>query len=80
MNYRYAVIICPNCKKAKIIEKEKKTTTCTKCNKKHLIKNLKVYYESNSQYHARKIIGILHAQQDNKQDEVINFLLQIITI
>ena len=71
---RYAVVICPSCKKAKIVETDKKTMMCAHCNKKHVIKDLKIQFETNSQQEARNIIGILHAQQDGKQDEFIELI------
>jgi len=41
MAMRYIVIICPSCKKAKIAETGKKTTICSHCNKKLVIKDLR---------------------------------------
>ena len=74
MAMRYAVIICPSCKKAKIAETEKKTTICSHCNKKLVIKDLKIQFETNSQQEARNVIGIIHAQLDGKQDEFIELI------
>ena len=74
MKFKYAVIVCPNCKKAKIIETDKKTTTCTHCNKKHKIQNLILQFETNHQQEARKVIGLLNASQGRKMDTYKNFL------
>ena len=58
------MIICPNCKKAKIVETDKKSTICTHCNKKLVIKDLKIKFETNFQSEARNVIGIIHADLD----------------
>ena len=73
MKYRYAVIICLKCKKARTIEQENKTTTCPFCHTKKQVKNMKIQFETNNQEEARKIIGLIHARQDGKQDEVLAF-------
>ena len=74
MAMRYAVIFCPSCKKAKIAETHKKSTICVHCNKKLVIKDLKIQFETNSQQEARNIIGIIHAHLDGKQDEFIELI------
>jgi len=74
MKHRFAVIICPKCKRAKIIEQDKQTTTCPYCNTTHKLKNIRMYYQTNDQEKARKIVGLIHAKQDNKQDEVAELL------
>ena len=74
MKFRYAVIICPTCHKARIIEQDKKTTTCPFCNNRHRINNVMIEYQTNDQQKARKIIGLIHATQDGKQDELAEFL------
>lgn len=68
MKYKYAVVICPNCKNARIIEQGKKTMKCTHCNKLHFTKNLRVQFETNNQQDARRVIGIIHASLNGKEN------------
>jgi endogenous inhibitor of DNA gyrase (YacG/DUF329 family) len=74
MKPKYAVIVCPTCHKAKIIEQDKKTTTCPFCNTRHYIKKIMIQYQTNNQEKARKIIGLIHAKQDGRQEEAAQYL------
>ena len=71
MEGKYGVILCSHCKKAKIIELEKKTTSCAHCNKKLRISKLKIHFQTNDQQKARNVIGLIHANQDRRKDEFI---------
>ena len=74
MEEKYGVILCPHCKKAKIIETDRKTTTCAHCNKKLTISHLKIHFQTNNQQKARNVIGLIHADQDGQKDAFIALL------
>ncbi len=72
---KYGVIICPDCKKSKVIDFRNKTTVCSQCGKKLILKKMKIQYRTNSREEASWVIGQLNAQMEGeelpkkKQDE-----------
>jgi hypothetical protein len=68
MKKRYAVVFCQVCNKARIIETDKKTTKCHRCNKRYKTTHLKKYFETDSQEKARIAIGYLHTKHNNKEN------------
>ena len=57
---KFGIIVCPKCRKSKVVNLSYKTTTCFRCNKKIDLKKVKILYKSNSEQETRKAIGIIN--------------------
>jgi hypothetical protein len=66
---KFAVIVCPHCKKAKGVDRSYKTTRCPGCDKILTIKRLKIFYETESQEKLRQAIGLVNAKVAGKCSE-----------
>lgn len=66
---KYAIIICPNCKHVKGVELHKKTTTCSRCGKKHHLNKLVLQYKTDSLQQLQQVIGLLNADKDGRSEE-----------
>jgi len=63
---KYGIIVCPNCKFAKITELSHQTTKCIKCNKTLSIHKLKIFCKGSSIISLRHELGLLNKNLDNK--------------
>jgi len=71
---KYAVVVCPKCKKPKAVLLSNKTSKCTRCNKILKIDKIKIFYKSNSEEEIRQAIGILNAELDGKKVDFFKIL------
>ena len=54
---KYGIIVCSNCKKAKIVDLSFKTTKCFGCNRSIYLKRVKILKKSNSEIELRNELG-----------------------
>lgn len=66
---KFGVVGCPNCKKVKGVALSYKTTKCNRCGKVLLLKNLKIFYKTDSQEKLQQTIGLMNAELDGKLKE-----------
>jgi len=59
---KYAIIICPNCRRPKNALLTNKTTKCHQCGKKLTLEKMKIHYQTNSKEEATWAIGRLNAK------------------
>jgi len=71
---KYAIVICPQCTTAKVVESKFETTSCIRCGKRLIVKKLKIQYQTNSLEDARQIIGQINAEKDGQLDTFKSFL------
>lgn len=71
---KYGIIVCPNCKHVKGVELHKKTTTCTRCGKKHQLDKMIIYYKTDSLQQIQQAIGLINAEMDGRSDEFKDIL------
>lgn len=64
---KYGVIACPQCRQAKGVDLSSRTTKCTRCGKTLQLKNLKIFYETESLQQLRQAVGLLNAKFDKKK-------------
>ena len=65
----FYVIICPRCKTPRIIKDNVKTVTCFNCGKHLTPKHLNKYYQTENLEEAQRVLGILNARRDGREDE-----------
>ena len=61
---KYGIIVCPKCKKSKVVILFNKTTKCTRCGKNLNLKKIPILYKSDSGNKVREYIGILNRKLD----------------
>jgi len=66
---KFGIIVCPNCKKPKIVSLSVKQTKCFSCNKTLFLQKSKIIYKSNSQEEIRNAIGLLNAEIDGNLEK-----------
>lgn len=71
---RYGIIVCPACKQVKGLDLSSKTTKCIRCGKTLLLKQLKIFYKTDSQEQLRQAIGQLNAKLDKDSNANKKFL------
>lgn len=72
---KYGVIVCSDCKKAKIIDltKDRKTTECHRCGQRLILKKMRIHYRTDSREEASWAIGQINARMNGeKMPEEIN--------
>ena len=66
---KFGIIVCPNCKKVKGVDLSCETTKCPQCSKVLRLKNLKIFYKTNSMEKLQQAIGLVNAELDGKLKE-----------
>jgi hypothetical protein len=64
---KLGIVICPRCKQAKGIHLSYKTTKCFRCRKVLTIKNLKIFFKTDSQEKLRQAIGTINFELNRKK-------------
>ncbi|MEF8874078.1 MAG: hypothetical protein V5A88_05340 [Candidatus Thermoplasmatota archaeon] len=59
---KFGVIVCPDCKAAKVVDLTDKTSGCHRCGKRLVLKKMRVYYRTDSRKEARWAIGRVNAE------------------
>lgn len=65
----FAVIACPRCRRAKVIDAGKKTTTCPACMRILEVAHLRVHHHAPDAEEARRAAGILNARLAGREAE-----------
>lgn len=58
----FLVVACPRCRRAKVVEEGKRTTTCPSCSRSLELEHLRVHHQAASPEEARHAAGILNAR------------------
>jgi len=66
---KFGIIVCPRCKKAKVVDLSCKTTKCHRCDKVLKLKKLKILYETDSEHKVRQALGLVNAEMDGRLEE-----------
>ena len=66
---KFGIIVCPKCKKAKVVNLSCKTSRCYRCNEIFTFENLKIQYKTDSEQKARLDLGIVNAEIDGRLGE-----------
>ncbi len=66
---KFGIIVCPKCKKAKVVNLSCKTSRCYRCNEIFTFEKLKIQYKTDSEQKARLALGLINAEIDGKLDE-----------
>ena len=72
----YALVVCPNCYKMRIVEQGKEKTRCQFCRKEEKLEGLRFFRVSNDQDELRAWKATLTAEMAGKDDEFIQELLR----
>lgn len=70
MKGEYGIIVCINCKFAKVVDLNNKTTKCNHCGKNLKISKMKVHYKTNSQSEASWAVGRINAKVRGEEFDV----------
>ncbi len=62
MKEEYGIIVCTDCKFAKVVDLDKKSTKCNHCGKNLKISKMKIHYKTNSQSEATWAVGRINAK------------------
>ena len=66
---KFGIVVCPKCKKAKVVNLSCKTSRCYRCNEILTFDSLKIWYKTDSEQKARLALGIVNAEIDGRLDE-----------
>ena len=66
---KLGVIVCPQCKQAKVVDLSCKSTRCPRCGKMLRIDQLKIMYKTDSQEKLRQAIGLINANVEGKLED-----------
>lgn len=67
----YVVVACNRCRRAKLVEHHRKTTTCAACDRPLELRDLKVHYSGMSLDEARETAGLLNATLAGREREYL---------
>lgn len=67
----YVVVACNRCRRAKLVEHHRKTTTCAACERPLELRDLKVHYSGMSLDEARETAGRLNATLAGREREYL---------
>ena len=67
----YQVVACNRCRRAKIVEQGRKTSTCASCDRPLDLKDLRTYYAGISLDEARETAGRLNAALAGREREYL---------
>jgi transposase-like protein len=66
---KFGIVVCPRCKKAKVVDLSCKTTKCHRCGKVLRLEHLKILYKSNSDQKIRQAWGLVNAEMDGRLED-----------
>lgn len=67
----YVVVACNRCRRAKVVEHHRKSTTCASCDRPLEMRDLRVYYSGISLDEARETAGRLNATLAGREREYL---------
>lgn len=73
----YAVIACPRCRRARVVEPGRKSAGCGTCGRVLELADLRVQHESAHLDEARHAAGMLNARLAGREDEYLRALLPV---
>ncbi|MFP3872390.1 MAG: DUF5817 domain-containing protein [Candidatus Natronoplasma sp.] len=62
---KFGVIVCPNCQAARAVDLSNETTGCHRCGKRLVLKDMRIYYRTDSKEEAGWAIGRLNAEMSD---------------
>lgn len=65
----FLVIACPRCRRAKVVEPGKKTTTCGSCDRELVLGDLRVFHQGATLEEAQEASGRLNARLAGRERE-----------
>ena len=66
---KFGIVVCPRCKKAKVVDLSCKTTKCHRCGKVLSLEHLRILHKSNSDQKIRRALGLVNAEMDGRFEE-----------
>ena len=66
---KFGIVVCPRCKKAKVVDLSCKTTKCHRCGKVLRLEHLRILHKSNSDQKIRQALGLVNAEMDGRFEE-----------
>jgi hypothetical protein len=75
---KFGIIFCSKCKKGKVVETDKKTTRCLRCNMIIKLEQNIILYKTDSIHKARHLLLILNAKKDKRTKDYIRRLVKSI--
>jgi transposase-like protein len=66
---KFGIVVCPRCKKAKVVDLSCKTTKCHRCGKVLRLEHLRILHKSNSDQKIRQALGLVNAEIDGRLEE-----------
>lgn len=67
----YAVIACPRCRKARVVQEGRKTTSCGSCGRPLHVPDLRVYHQGPDLEDAQGAAGLLNAKLAGREKEFL---------
>lgn len=71
----YAVVACPRCRRARVVEHGRKTAACASCNRPLTLADLRSYYAGPHFEEAQETAGLLNAKLAGKGDDFARAML-----
>jgi hypothetical protein len=66
---KFGILVCPKCKKAKVVILSYKTTRCHGCGKVFKIDKIKILYRTDSEKKLKHSLGLINAKIDGKLEK-----------
>ncbi|HET6405724.1 MAG TPA: hypothetical protein VFH78_13865 [Candidatus Thermoplasmatota archaeon] len=67
----YVVVACNRCRRGKVVEQGRKTSTCASCDRTLEVRDLRPYYSGSSLDEAREVAGRLNATLAGREREYL---------
>lgn len=71
----YAVIACPRCRRARVVEAGRKTAQCGSCGRALALADLRAHHQGDQLEEARNAAGLLNARLAGREGEFLGALL-----
>ena len=69
VSMKFGIVVCPRCKKAKVVDLSCKTAKCHRCGKVLKLEKLRILYETDSEHKVRQALGLVNAEMDGRLEE-----------
>ena len=66
---KFGIVVCPRCKKAKVVDLSCDTTKCHRCGKVLNLEKIKIWYKTDSEHKVRQALGLVNAELDGRFEE-----------
>ncbi len=71
----YLVVACPRCRRSRVVEQQRKTTTCGSCGRTLKLAEQRIWFTGPDLDEARRMVGMVNARLSGREEEYERHLL-----